>query len=227
MNLAVRGGKLLQVQELLQHLPVDSPLDDDYKRTALHIAAAEGQKEITEYLLKTAKAEISAMDERRWTPLHEAANSGHLEICLFLLQNGADVTSVTYQKALPLHYFVVHDSSSQTEELLSSFSKNGTLVNDLNDGNESPLHYACSSVHDTLNTIKYLVSHGADINLLSKRGTSPLHRALMRHKKSTSIYLLENGAHVVDSKSKSKSTSCFDLAKGDAELIQILQKYKK
>lgn len=63
--------------------------------TLLHIASAEGRKEIVELLLMY-KAEINAQDLYGYTPLMLAASKGHIKVVQTLLDNGADVNKSMY-----------------------------------------------------------------------------------------------------------------------------------
>jgi ankyrin repeat protein len=59
----------------------------DDKLTPLHLAAAEGNKDLTEILL-TSKADVNALDGNGWTPLHLAAIGGYNDIVELLRQHG-------------------------------------------------------------------------------------------------------------------------------------------
>eukprot|EP01103_Thecamoeba_quadrilineata_P019468 TRINITY_DN789_c1_g1_i6.p1 TRINITY_DN789_c1_g1~~TRINITY_DN789_c1_g1_i6.p1 ORF type:complete len:195 (-),score=19.95 TRINITY_DN789_c1_g1_i6:9-593(-) len=184
------------------------------------MAAASGNLGLVNTLLEV-QAEISARDDRRWTPLHEAASAGHTEVCHRLLQEGACVEARTNTSTLPLHYIVVHECDERVAQLFPFFSRNGQLVNATNNNAETPLHYACGSIHDTIGAVRYLVENGAEINILSKRGASPLHRALMRKKKHVVTYLLEHGAEV----SEEMKGSMLKFLKGDTELGLLLESF--
>jgi len=59
--------------------------------------------------------------------------------------------------------------------------------------NDTLLHEACDE--DDINTIKYLVDHGADINKPNKYGNTPFHYYVFREPSIRMVnYLLDKGA---------------------------------
>ncbi|MCB0521092.1 MAG: glutaminase A [Saprospiraceae bacterium] len=71
---------------------VDLSIADYDKRTALHLAAAEGRLEVVRYLIdyyKNTRLGISPLDRWGGTPLTDAQRGGHREIAELLRQEGA------------------------------------------------------------------------------------------------------------------------------------------
>ena len=62
----------------------------DYdRRTAIHLAASEGQLAVVKYLVIEAKAETSPEDRWGNTPLDDARRAWHAEVAEFLVSRGA------------------------------------------------------------------------------------------------------------------------------------------
>ena len=59
---------------------VDLNVSDYDGRTALHLAASEGQFEVVDYLIKR-KVNVNAKDRWGGTPLKDAKKSNHTDIC--------------------------------------------------------------------------------------------------------------------------------------------------
>jgi len=81
----------VEIQEL-QDFEVDSV--DEYKRTAVHIAARNGQLESLKSLIDL-KADINFKDKNGETPLHLAAKNGEHKAAKILLQYNADHSIVS------------------------------------------------------------------------------------------------------------------------------------
>jgi len=72
-------------------------------RTALHEAAAEGDLDTIETLLKNQNtALLNARDANEWQAIHEAARAGKLDALKFLVDMGADIGARSNNGGTPL-----------------------------------------------------------------------------------------------------------------------------
>jgi hypothetical protein len=72
-------------------------------RTALHVAAGEGDINRLVELLKNENTEIlHAKDMNGWQAIHEAVRSGRLEVVKYLVDMGADIGAKTSNGGTPL-----------------------------------------------------------------------------------------------------------------------------
>jgi len=115
---AVRAGDAEKVETLLQADPklVDARTEDG--STALHLAALDGQAEITRLLLAN-QAQVNARGLREETPLHMAMYDGHREVAELLLASHADVNARNATGETPLHLAARKGSAELVELLLS------------------------------------------------------------------------------------------------------------
>jgi ankyrin repeat protein len=80
---AASTGNLVQLQMLVEN-GVDANVGDYDMRTAVHLAAAEGQLLALNFLVNVGNAHHSPMDRWESTPLSDALSGGH-EMCTHLL----------------------------------------------------------------------------------------------------------------------------------------------
>jgi uncharacterized protein len=143
-------GKLDDMQQLLRENPKLVFSKDGEGRTALHLAALQGQREAVELLL-SKNAAVAARDNVGWTPLHCAARRGHQRIVELLIAHGANVRDKSNAGGTPLH---VCDYVSIAEILLA----NGADVNARDKEWWTPLRMA---QHENVKPmIDFLQKHG-------------------------------------------------------------------
>jgi len=198
--------------------------------TALHIAAAQGHKKLLQYLLTGAKStDVNATTKEGWTPLHEAAHGGHLFICFVLLKSSADVTVTTNDGNLALHYFICHNFVQNVDakkmpifhNVFNKLTNDGALVNaQTMTRAETPLHYLTTRA-DAQQNLPLLLSYKPNLNIVDKRGNTPLHLAILARRTAVVQTLLESGLDVtVDAK-------CFQLANNDQQILELLTNFQK
>ena len=88
--------------------------------TALHEAAAFGNREIVEHLLKNAKADANASDYKAVTPLMLASGSGYSIICEYLLQYGALVDSCSAEEMTALHFASANGDPRVAQQIIEA-----------------------------------------------------------------------------------------------------------
>ncbi|CAE7436606.1 unnamed protein product, partial [Symbiodinium sp. CCMP2456] len=85
---AASAGNIVKLQQLAEN-SVDVNLADYDSRTALHLAATEGQLLAVSFLLGTARANSSPQDRWLSTPLQDAIRAGHVHCARLLAFAGA------------------------------------------------------------------------------------------------------------------------------------------
>eukprot|EP00976_Prorocentrum_cordatum_P093176 1189264-Prorocentrum_minimum.AAC.1 len=117
---AARAGHAEAVRALLasEELQENINCTTTSGRTALHLAAAEGQEEAVEALLAAGAEVDPTTTEQGYTPLHEAAHTGHARVARLLLQAGASTGSTTAEGYLPLHTAAHHGHEAVVKALL-------------------------------------------------------------------------------------------------------------
>ena len=137
------------IEAVKQHLAAGADVnakDDKFGITPLHIAAAYGEKEVTELLIANG-ADVKVADMSLMTPLHFAVVFGHKEIVELLIVNGADMNAKDGNVGwTPLHYAAFNGHKEIAELLIAK----GADVNAKNEDGETPLDYANGVVANLL-----------------------------------------------------------------------------
>jgi uncharacterized protein len=135
--------------------------------TPLHLAAANGNKDIAEFLL-TAKADVNSRDNAGSTPLHqaEAAKGDHADLVELLIEHRAEVDASDKHGLTPLHYGTLANNRNAVISLLNHAANVNVQANE---GGATPLILAVGKGYKEL--VELLLAHGADVNLPDDRGT--------------------------------------------------------
>nr|XP_047127742.1 uncharacterized protein LOC101237623 [Hydra vulgaris] len=171
--------------------------------TALHLAASKGNIEIC-YALIQHGSDINATDSRNCTPLHMAIHGGSETITKLLIENGADVYAKDAEGEGPIHYAAAMDQG----ELIILLTKGALAIVDEENWEETQRKYVnlrtkkkdaalhIAAREGYLDTVKALVSIGANINICSAALYTPLHLAAINGNKDMVQYLLEHNAKI-------------------------------
>jgi ankyrin repeat protein len=186
---AVNRNDLAEVRRLISANPnlVFSKDKDGF--TPLHLAAANGYKEIAELLL-VSNASVKARDNHESTPLHQAAASGdHADLIELLIAHQADVNAVDENGLTPLHYATLADNVSGVKMLLIHGAHPD--VRDAVEGNTALTIAVAEGFQDVVET---LLANGANVNAADKTGT-PLAWAIHTGHSDIANLLRQRGGH--------------------------------
>lgn len=190
-------GDLPTLQQLLQAGHVVNAGDYD-RRTAIHIAASEGNKQVVAYLLSQS-ADPTARDRWGHTALDEATRAGHREVVELLTEHSppTDTAGFTRQasgmeQAAMLCSAAATGWTAQIEKLLASRADPSAADYD----QRTPLHVACS--HRNAQVVRMLLEAKASYNAHDAFGRTPVDEALTNHDLDVMKELFQAGAHVLD-----------------------------
>ncbi|KAL8330549.1 hypothetical protein RB593_001525 [Gaeumannomyces tritici] len=179
--------------ESLVKAGIDPKASNSRGATVLHLATSA---ESLGYILRSpwfAGLSVSDADAQGETPLHVAAGAGDTKLGFrpgnlmvkMLLDRGANPDVLTHKGLSPLHYAARPGRSNAVLLLLSWYKNHGVLERHLNLCDKrggwgyTPLQYACSS--GDAESVRCLLSFGADPSIPTARGLSPLHTAVSLH----------------------------------------------
>ena len=145
------------VKVLLNYVDVNAK--NPAKRTALILAAKNGNEETTKVLLE-AGADVNAVDYFEWTALINAADDGYYSrVVKVLLEFGADVNYKTEEGITALGRASVSGDSKSVRLLL----EHGADVNVRDNEDWTPLMFASNLGNKEV--VKVLLEAGADVNI--------------------------------------------------------------
>jgi ankyrin repeat protein len=114
-------------------------------------------------------ADVNSEDDGRWTPLPLTAYRGLYDIARLLLGNGAMVdTRIHDSQQTPFHWAAFLENGP----LVDLFINYGANVNSKNCDGETAL---CNDARYSYKMAKQLLESGADPNIQTNRGETPLH----------------------------------------------------
>ncbi|KAF2714968.1 ankyrin, partial [Pleomassaria siparia CBS 279.74] len=139
---------------------------NEYEQSPLHVASNYGRAEAVKLLLAKG-VRIERRDRQCQTPLALAASSGNEELIRCFLKKGADPVHKDSRGDTPLHRAAWQGHIPMMEILIKEKEVN---IDILSENGETPLYrsyYRKSAMIRILN-------HGANIDHVSKKGTTPL-----------------------------------------------------
>ncbi|KAI0123906.1 ankyrin repeat-containing domain protein, partial [Xylariales sp. AK1849] len=147
-------------------------LEDCWRRTPLHLAAENGDHEITQLLLACRSTSQNWKDSDGNTPLHKATASGHIK-CVEALCGPENLNEPGENGATVLHIAASHGLREIVDLLLDKgadidvMGGPGTL--------QTPLDQAI--VHERLDIVDLLLDRDASTQKPDESGWHPLHTA--------------------------------------------------
>jgi ankyrin repeat protein len=153
---------------LMEHSAVFYKAETFNKREFLHCAASSNSVGIAESLLKQG-ASVDALDRWKCTPLHHAVGEGHEAMAMLLLKNGANPNSKNSHGITPLHIAAI---KGFYPILLLLLNNKKVDCNKVTATGDTALHMAAEKGYE--NMVSALLAHGADTEIINKKGYTPL-----------------------------------------------------
>ncbi|XP_070689060.1 CARD- and ANK-domain containing inflammasome adapter protein [Pempheris klunzingeri] len=144
LHWAVSSQGASRVVDLLLSAKANPNTSDNEKKTALHLAAMEGNVDAVTSLL-SQKAKGGAKDMDGSTALHYAAAGGHTSVVSALLQllNNKGIEERNAWRKTPLHVAAEKGHDSVAAQLLEA----GAKINSTDHSKDTPLHCAARGGH--------------------------------------------------------------------------------
>ena len=210
-------GNQPEMEKLLQRRPAHVNFRDYDRRTALHVAASEGHKDICEFLLKQG-AKINRSDRWGGSALDDAHRHRHQEVVEFLRQRGASTGSSNHTTNL-----ITASAEGDFDEvklLLAMMTKASVDQGDYD--RRTALHLAAGEGRADI--VQLLCEFGANPNAQDRWGGRPLDDA-RKHQNCVDV-LVKFGAEkgniksdIGDSSSKKREIANMEVDFGELEMV--------
>jgi|GEM_PF-2622158 len=183
----------------------------------LRDAARNSELEAVRYFIRKG-VNINSADKNGWTSLHHAAYGGSLRVVKYLIDNGADLrVQDTVCGRKPVHIAAREGNTG----IVRLFLSKGIGVNDADENNWVPLHYAAWNGY--LETAKFLVDEGANIHAKdANHGKKPVHTAARKGHANIVEFFLRNGVGIDDNDKEGRTLLYYAVLGGHLEAVKFL-----
>ncbi len=182
--------------------------------------AAENHRDMVELLLNS-KADVHMKTKDGFAPIHLA---GSRDIAQLLFARGAMLETKGYEGRTPLHQAAMRNRPDIVEWLCAR----GVNVNAVDSAGETPLTISLSqpdteaAIQNNAETIRILVSYGADINCRTREGKTVLHNAVARKRKDVIDLLLKRGGDINSRDKYGYTPLHWAVSSKSKEMVQLL-----
>ncbi|KAG2189290.1 hypothetical protein INT44_004432 [Umbelopsis vinacea] len=163
---AAHSGCIDEIKSLVR-LDADIDWGDEQMRSALHICAAYGHKEMVSLLIDLGIT-VDIKDENSSTALHLAAWYGKIDIVSLLLDYGANIESKDNNSETALHMAI----SRKNRKLVQLLLNHGACVHATDGRSLTPLHIAACSGQKEL--VSILLDIDADVEAITLNSRNAL-----------------------------------------------------
>ena len=190
----------------------------------LYYAALCGFYDLVEYLITKNPQDVNVDGGYCVRPLVAALAGGHFQTADLLHHNGASLDDVWGEElATPLHGAVF---SGNLEVIRKLIEYDPDIIDATDEDERTPLHWTSNGYNfKDGSVIRLLLELGADINVESDDGSTPLHEASSNGELEVVRLLLECGADVEAETTDGKTPLQVAVKYGYDKVVELLQEY--
>ena len=190
LHVISRYGNVKAARVLLDHGACVDALDDGHV-SPLHFASRYGHAEIARLLLEHALTKGSQTLQHLLTMGSEGLD---IDTIQFFLEHGADVDTVDNNHSTLLHKALYNGNTEVARLLL----EHGANINARNNEGQTPRHLllAMDSEDLDVDTIRFFLLRGADVDAVDNNHSTLLHKATYNGNTEVARLLFEYGANI-------------------------------
>jgi ankyrin repeat protein len=169
---SIECGDVDRLLTVLRTYPIKSEHEELHEGTILGWVARNHTGELCEAILENG-ADPNHKNGEGQSPLHWAADTANVETLSVLLEAGADITVREKDDSTLFHALANHPQSSKAINSMTVLMEKGfSLIDGIDKDENTALHIAAIAM--MFDTVKYLLSKGANRNIRNKLGKTPV-----------------------------------------------------
>ncbi|NP_001131143.1 POTE ankyrin domain family member C isoform 1 [Homo sapiens] len=220
LHRAAWWGKVPRKDLIVMLRDTDMNKRDKQKRTALHLASANGNSEVVQLLLDR-RCQLNVLDNKKRTALIKAVQCQEDECVLMLLEHGADQNIPDEYGNTTLHYAVHNEDKLMAKALLLYGA-------DIESKNKCGLTPLLLGVHEQKQqVVKFLIKKKANLNALDRYGRTALILAVCCGSASIVNLLLEQNVDVSSQDLSGQTAREYAVSSHHHVICELLSDYKE
>lgn len=184
----------------------------------IHQAAAAGDLNKVQRLIKADPTLVESEDGRGCTPVFTACIRNQVAVAHFLIDQGADVNARNDWSLTPLHG--ANGVYGQDYDLIKRLIAQGADVNAQGSRGESPLSWAAA--RGNLDVARLLIANGADVNTYDTAFGTILHNTIRQNHPEMAKLLIASGAKLGRKDASSRTELHLTAIWGYVDLAKLL-----
>uniref|UniRef100_A0A2K5KC20 Actin, cytoplasmic 1 n=1 Tax=Colobus angolensis palliatus TaxID=336983 RepID=A0A2K5KC20_COLAP len=213
-------GKVPRKDLIVMLRDTDVNKTDKQKRTALHLASANGNSEVVKLLLDR-QCQLNVLDDKNRTALTKAIQCQEDECALMLLEHGTDPNIPDEYGNTALHYAVHNEDKLMAKALLLY----GAAIESKNKHGLTPLLLGVREQKQQV--VKFLIKKKANLNALDRYGRTALMLAVHCGSASIVSLLLEQNIDVSSQDLSGQTARVYAVSSHHNVICQLFSDHKE